>query len=476
MYPLPYRRQRGSTAPRRQKLPSSDRTPMTSPLHPQRSQKARKKKRQTRRLSPAAAFPCARALRQRLRAPRALPPHPPGRLRHLARGARRPLSRPRRGWHRRPARDPRESHRPCLPGRHLRVRPRQAVFSRRTAAEHLRRRRRRHRPALRGCGPRAAQLRRLHGQRPVQRGHRRLRGAQAPLDRPAQDANTRRHQSTERLRHALPGPAEAWLYDIVRGKVVCESIVEILDVMRAIKQTIERAAEIAGCGRLLRVKNRCIHPPLSGCRDIMINIQLPVPRPDATGTFFTHVCEIQIHHRRMKEHDDAENSHKVYEFFRDFFAGGEHDTVEGRMAALEAFGERLDAIGRSAGGAAGDDGGGGGAAGGGAAALDLGMLVAWVSLNETDVGVLQALEGDSPGRAERAGRRDARERAARGLSLAARTVRHRRPPCSGWQGGERTGKSRTRACPAGGVAAHQKGVARRRAIQKWPSPSVPWAR
>ena len=164
--------------------------------------------------------------------------------------------------------------------------------------------------------------------------------------------------------------------------------------MRAIMQAIESAAVIAGCGRLLRVKNRCIHPPLSGCRDIMINIQLPVPRPDAAGTFFTHVCEIQIHHRRMKEHDDAENSHKVYEFFRDFFAGGERDTVEARMAALEAFGERLDAIGRSAGGAArSENGGGGGAAGGAEGGIaDLGMLVAWVGRSETDVDILIALE------------------------------------------------------------------------------------
>ena len=53
----------------------------------------------------------------------------------------------------------------------------------------------------------------------------------------------------------------------------------------------------------------------------------------------------------MKEHDDAEKSHKVYEFFRDF--RGERNTVEARMAALEAFGKRLDAMRRSAGGAAG---------------------------------------------------------------------------------------------------------------------------
>ena len=278
-----------------------------------------------------------------------------------------------------------------------------------------------------------------------------------------------------------PGPAEAWLYDIVRGKVVCESIVEILDVMRAIKQTIERAAEIAGCGRLLRVKNRCIHPPLSGCRDIMINIQLPVPRPDAAGTFFTHVCEIQIHHRRMKEHDDAENSHKVYEFFRDFFAGGERDTVEARMAALEAFGERLDAIGRSAGGAAGGEGGGGGgAAGGGEGGIaDLGMLVAWVGRNETDVGVLQALEEILRNElSEPAAATHVSERLV-ALSGGADSLAHAAALFRMAESARAQGDSGRALALAGGGPAHRQGSARRRRmrrIQAWPSPSTPWPR
>ena len=202
-----------------------------------------------------------------------------------------------------------------------------------------------------------------------------------------------RMQSKAKSKYVVrePGPPMSWIYDVVRGHVECESILQLFMVTQQLSKAVEKRAAECGCGRLLRLKNRCLKPPLSGCRDMFINIQLPVPKPRpatadeakdgdteaGAGAYFLHVCEIQIHHARMKQHDIQSNSHRVYEFFRDFFHGGERDTVEQHMEVLKDFVGMLDMLQER---------------GAVAEGRQLGPLVAWMREHETDVPKLFTLE------------------------------------------------------------------------------------
>jgi tetratricopeptide (TPR) repeat protein len=147
------------------------------------------------------------------------------------------------------------------------------------------------------------------------------------------------------------GPGLAWLYDIVRSSFVCETPEEI-------KRVIEHLSAMEGV--VIRVKNRFAKPTPSGFRDFFINICLTVPGRD--GDPVTHICELQVHPRVLKELDKATGSHKEYEFFRTYFTGG-IAAVEERLRIMdEVFGRRLEGGGLAGGDPA--------AAGGGATSLE----------------------------------------------------------------------------------------------------------
>ena len=74
----------------------------------------------------------------------------------------------------------------------------------------------------------------------------------APLKSPDRATEKARNDYETRS----PGPAVSWLYDIVRGKIVCNSILQIMQVLRAISSEADRLGAECGCGRLHRVKNR----------------------------------------------------------------------------------------------------------------------------------------------------------------------------------------------------------------------------
>jgi len=96
--------------------------------------------------------------------------------------------------------------------------------------------------------------------------------------------------------------------------------------------------------------SRFISPTPSGFRDININIRLMFPVQtkvlDSKGEFLgsesfatvytSHTCELQIHHREMKQLDAQLGSHSIYEYFRTYFKGCV-GTVENRLRLLEAI-------------------------------------------------------------------------------------------------------------------------------------------
>lgn len=122
-----------------------------------------------------------------------------------------------------------------------------------------------------------------------------------------------------------PGPAVSWLFDIVRGSVICDSV----SGMQAALQRLEAAVAEAG-GEVVRVKNRLLAPTPSGFRDILVHLRLSA----APGCL--HTCEVQLHHRAMLSLDRALGSHAVYEYFRTYFSGN-MGTVRDRIAGLDLF-------------------------------------------------------------------------------------------------------------------------------------------
>lgn len=118
-----------------------------------------------------------------------------------------------------------------------------------------------------------------------------------------------------------PGPGEAWLFDIVRGSVICEDGHTVAAVVR------ELAAHPA-VHAVVKFKNRFKSPTEVGFRDAMLVFSIK------TKAGFEHTCEVQVHLRAVKEYGLLSNSHWYYEYFRSFFAGS-METVAKRLADLE---------------------------------------------------------------------------------------------------------------------------------------------
>jgi Tetratricopeptide repeat len=116
-------------------------------------------------------------------------------------------------------------------------------------------------------------------------------------------------KAQEEYTYRIPGPAEAWLYDIVRASVVCKSYKQMSDINKFLKESVH----IVDC------ENRFAAPQFDGYRDIIYYISVPYKDELA------FVCEIQVHHKEFKKHFGV-NSHKAS--FRPYFAGPFRDPVE----------------------------------------------------------------------------------------------------------------------------------------------------
>ena len=115
-----------------------------------------------------------------------------------------------------------------------------------------------------------------------------------------------------------PGPAVSWLFDIVRGKVVCASGSEVVSLIDALKSNA--SVEVA------RIKNRCASPLFNGYRDLLVNIRIDR----------THICELQVHLDAIIGATKSLDSHVTYEYFRSYFRGNSA-AVKQRLGTLLAL-------------------------------------------------------------------------------------------------------------------------------------------
>ena len=102
-----------------------------------------------------------------------------------------------------------------------------------------------------------------------------------------------------------PGPAESWLYDIVRCSIVCKSYKQMSDVNKWLGKN----------AYIVKSKNRFETPAFNGYRDLLYHISV------AYKGDLAHICEIQVHHKDIKALDDLYGLPKHMEFFRSAFAG-----------------------------------------------------------------------------------------------------------------------------------------------------------
>ncbi|KAK7230486.1 hypothetical protein SO694_00176037 [Aureococcus anophagefferens] len=98
-------------------------------------------------------------------------------------------------------------------------------------------------------------------------------------------------------------PGASWLRDVLRASVVCDDEAAVLDAFRRLAANCDVAA----------VKNRFRRPALNGYRDVLVTVRVP-----AGGG--VHLCEIQIHHKALRDAAAALGAPKTYAFFRDFCA------------------------------------------------------------------------------------------------------------------------------------------------------------
>ncbi|KAH8050343.1 hypothetical protein JL721_11427 [Aureococcus anophagefferens] len=89
-------------------------------------------------------------------------------------------------------------------------------------------------------------------------------------------------------------PATSWLFDVVRGSVMCATEDEIVRLYEALDE--DPRVDI------VRTKNRFNPPCFNGYRDILMNVA--------------------IHHAAIKQSEPMHKSHVTYEFFRYFLGAG----------------------------------------------------------------------------------------------------------------------------------------------------------
>ena len=122
-----------------------------------------------------------------------------------------------------------------------------------------------------------------------------------------------------------PGPAVSWLFDIVRGSLVCATVAAVFAVVQAV-------AKHPSVKSLVKFKNRFATPTPAGFRDLMLVVSIEVTNL-TTGTRVLHTCEVQVHLEPVLTFAKANGSHYHYEYFRTYFQGAS-DTVAQRLEDL----------------------------------------------------------------------------------------------------------------------------------------------
>ena len=167
-----------------------------------------------------------------------------------------------------------------------------------------------------------------------------------------------------------PGPPISWIYDVVRGTYIVDTVEELSALLNGLiaagqrkrtkrekmimmkkKTTSSEPKSTTGLGfgsssprgynaaasrasssslplshssssseqnhepwiEIVRMKNRCAKPLFQGYRDFLLNLAFKLPG----GSH--HIAELQIHFRQIKLAGVAAKSHETYEYFRSFF-------------------------------------------------------------------------------------------------------------------------------------------------------------
>jgi tetratricopeptide (TPR) repeat protein len=122
-------------------------------------------------------------------------------------------------------------------------------------------------------------------------------------------------RATEKAREEYskvdPGPACAWIYDILRASFVCDT-----------EEQIRNVYDLIGFDSnftVIRVKNRFKTPTTAGFRDILINVMTEDIGPTGNMTHF--ICEIQITHIDLRQYEIENDTRALYRFFRPLTTG-----------------------------------------------------------------------------------------------------------------------------------------------------------
>jgi hypothetical protein len=123
--------------------------------------------------------------------------------------------------------------------------------------------------------------------------------------------------------------------DIVRGSIICESMGDLLAVLKLLLQ-FKQDGQI----KIVRVKNRFDNPTAAGWADAMINFICLSGSAAAAG----HVCELQLTHATMLKARKDFGGHNAYAAFREaaelleFIVGGVLVVdVQKKLGTLEAI-------------------------------------------------------------------------------------------------------------------------------------------
>eukprot|EP00980_Cylindrotheca_fusiformis_P000232 scaffold52_cov183-Cylindrotheca_fusiformis.AAC.11 len=111
-----------------------------------------------------------------------------------------------------------------------------------------------------------------------------------------------------------PGPAETWIYDILRSSIMCKTMKQV----ESVNKFLSKKAHI------VQVKNRFRRPAYSGYRDILYHVLLDWPYKE--GVQF--IAEIQVHHKDCLNLEKMFGLKNHYNYFRPIFAGPMRSTIE----------------------------------------------------------------------------------------------------------------------------------------------------
>jgi tetratricopeptide (TPR) repeat protein len=118
-------------------------------------------------------------------------------------------------------------------------------------------------------------------------------------------------------------PVIGWVFDIVRGTLVCDSAEQIEAVVKLL--VADKRVK-----KVIKFKNRFKNPTPNGLCDMLVQIVF------SGGGNISHVCEVQVHLRQIKEYAIENKSHEAYGYFRVFFDGS-MNTVASRLEDLAAI-------------------------------------------------------------------------------------------------------------------------------------------